>query len=297
MATDPFGAVGKAVKTQANKAQASLIAGAQASVEKFVGDTLNTGVGFIDSTIKNVTSEIFGALGFAKLARSINLPSAETGKVDSKVGAGFAQSAKDVDWRVKLSLPASPTLDNSKLLSPLIKTNGFCFPITPTIIVSHSANYNTLQPVHTNYPFQIYENSQADDIVITGEFPVESPDDAKYWIGAIHYLRTVTKMFYGETSANAGSPPPMVRLNGYGDYIFNNVPVVIANFTVDLPADVDYIATALEGADIEGATSWVPTNSQISVTLKPTFSRRRTSEFNLQKFVNGDYISGSEGFI
>ena len=36
MATDPFGAVGKAVKTQANKAQASLIAGAQASVEKFV---------------------------------------------------------------------------------------------------------------------------------------------------------------------------------------------------------------------------------------------------------------------
>jgi hypothetical protein len=297
MATDPFGAVGKAVKTQANKAQASLIAGAQASVEKFVGDTLNTGVGFIDSTIKNVTSEIFGALGFAKLARSINLPSAETGKVDSKVGAGFAQSAKDADWRVKLSLPASPTLDNSKLLSPLIKTNGFCFPITPTIIVSHSANYNTLQPVHTNYPFQIYENSQADDIVITGEFPVESPDDAKYWIGAIHYLRTVTKMFYGETSANAGSPPPMVRLNGYGDYIFNNVPVVIANFTVDLPADVDYIATALEGADIEGATSWVPTNSQISVTLKPTFSRRRTSEFNLQKFVNGDYISGSEGFI
>mgnify|MGYP000114597176 CR=1 FL=1 len=99
MATDPFGAVGKAVKTQANKAQASLIAGAQASVEKFVGDTLNTGVGFIDSTIKNVTSEIFGALGFAKLARSINLPSAETGKVDSKVGAGFAQSAKDADFK------------------------------------------------------------------------------------------------------------------------------------------------------------------------------------------------------
>ena len=58
-----------------------------------------------------------------------------------------------------------------------------------------------------------------------------------------------------------------------------------------------YIAANLDGKDVEGATSWVPTNSQISVTLKPTFSRRRTSEFNLQKFVDGEYISSGEGFI
>ena len=96
-------------------------------------------------------------------------------------------------------------------------------------------------------------------------------------MACLHYLRTMTKMDYGLNST--GSPPPIAKLNGYGDYIFNNVPVVIANFTVDLPADVDYIATALEGADIEGATSWVPTNSQISVTLKPTFSRRRNYLF------------------
>ena len=297
MATNPLeSAVGKAVKTQANKAQQAIEQGAEASISKFIGDSLNTGIGFIDSTIKNVASNVFSAAGFAKLARSINLPKGDKGKVKSNVASSFKSTAKDADWRVKLSLPKAPDVANATLLGPLAATNGLCFPITPTIIVSHSANYNTLQPVHTNYPFQIYENSSADDIVITGEFPVENPEEGKYWIACIHYLRTVTKMFYGADSENAGAPPPVVRLNGYGDYIFNNVPVVISNFTVDLPADVDYIACGLTDEE-KGSTSWAPTNSQISITLKPTFSRRRTSEFNLQNFVNGDYLGSDEGFI
>lgn len=297
MATNPLeSAVGKAVKTQANKATQAIEQGAEASITKFIGDSLNTGVGFIDNAIKDVAGAVFGAAGFAKLARSINLPTGDKGKIKSNVASSFKSTAKDADWRVKLSLPKAPDVKNARLLAPLNATGGLCFPITPTIIVSHSANYNTLQPVHTNYPFQIYENSSADDIVITGEFPVENPDEGKYWIACIHYLRTVTKMFYGADSENAGAPPPVVRLNGYGDYIFNNVPVVISNFTVDLPADVDYIACGLTDEE-KGSTSWAPTNSQISITLKPTFSRRRTSEFNLQNFVNGDYIGGDEGFI
>jgi hypothetical protein len=296
MATNPFDSIGRAVKTQANRALNALQNDAEASVQAFVGDKLNTGVGFLDNAIKDAASYAFGATGFAKLIRSINLPQAETGRVSTNVSKSFSATAKDADWRVKLSMPTSPNVQNAKLLSPLAATGGLCFPITPTIIISHSANYNTLQPVHTNYPFQIYENSQADDIIITGEFPVENRDEGRYWVGVIHYLRTVTKMFYGESSENAGAPPPVVRLNGYGDYVFNNVPVVISNFTVDLPADVDYIAVDLQGAE-NGATTWAPTNSQISITLKPTFSRRRTSEFNLQKFVNGGYVNGGEGFI
>ena len=37
-----------------------------------------------------------------------------------------------------------------------------------------------------------------------------------------------------------------VKLNGYGDYVFNNVPVVITTFTVDMPSEVDYIATGTQ---------------------------------------------------
>ena len=55
-------------------------------------------------------------------------------------------------------------------------------------------------------------------------------------------------MNYG-LDGDAGAPPPIVKLTGYGDFVFPNVPVVIRNFTVDLPADVDYIKTQIEGDD------------------------------------------------
>lgn len=228
-----------------------------------------------------------------------------------KTRADFSDQLANPDWRVKLSIPEQ--FKSSYLLKLLTQQGGFIFPYTPTIIISHSANYNSLQPVHTNYPFQIYNNSQAQEIVITGDFTVENAADSLYWVGCIHYLRSVTKMFYGGDDKDAGSPPPLVRLNGYGDYVFNDVPCVVTNFTVDLPADVDYIACTLKeavessdnpelqklGVDTSSAdeTTWVPTQSLITVTLQPTYSRKKVSKFNLNDFVNGNTINTGRGFI
>ena len=306
MAFNPFESLGNAVKTQANKALGDLRNQAEASVQNFIGDNLRTGVGFLDNAINDVASDLFSSFGFAKNARGVNLPSASTGKVKTPTTAAFSTSNVESDWRVKLSIP--PNLSKAQLIAPLVKTGGFCFPYTPTIIVSHTANYNSLSPVHTNYPFQIYDHSSSDDIVITGEFNVENPEEGQYWVACIHYLRSVTKMFYGDGD-NSGAPPPAVKLSGYGDYVFNRVPCVVSNFTVDLPADVDYIAVPLsvkiDGENDMGiatkynksGTTWVPTQSQVSVTLKPTYSRRRTSEFNLNDFVNGNYLNSGQGFI
>ena len=84
------------------------------------------------------------------------------------------------------------------------------------------------RPIHSNYPFFAYQNSQVDQFSITGDFTVENALEGQYWIAAVHYLRSVSKMAYGNTP-NQGSPPPVVRLNGYGDYVFKNVPVVRIN--------------------------------------------------------------------
>lgn len=270
------------------------------SFSNFVGDTFNLGV----STAKRFGRELYTAAGFAKENRSINLPTTATEKAKSPATARFSTAGEEADWRVKLSLPQQFAKDG--LLTPLHETGAFVFPYTPTIIVGHSANYNSLQPVHTNYPFQIYESSSVQEIVITGDFTVENASEGRYWIAAMHYLRSVTKMFYGD-SDNAGSPPPIIRLNGYGDYVFNNVPCVVTNFTIDLPADVDYIATPIgdlltsttaEGVSTDGkGTAWVPTQSLITVTLQPTYSRKTVSKFNLNKFVNGDFVNGNTGFI
>jgi hypothetical protein len=56
----------------------------------------------------------------------------------------------------------------------------------------------------------------------------------------IHFFKSVTKMFYGQ-DAEAGTPPPLVYLNGFGKNQFNNHPCVVSNFTYNLPNDVDYI--------------------------------------------------------
>jgi hypothetical protein len=111
-------------------------------------------------------------------------------------------------------------------------------------------------------------------------------------------------MAYGQ-SPNVGSPPPVIRLNGYGDFVFPNVPVVIRNFTVDLPADVDYIKTQVDGevgvsngiSTLDGFnTSWAPVQSQVSITVVPVYSRAKISQFNLNTFINGGYLgSGNNG--
>jgi len=235
-------------------------------------------------------------------------------------GAGNAAwgmaDAESKDWRVSLSLPDKPSFTNSKVLKPLTHTGyKMVFPYTPTIILSHTANYNQIQPIHNNYPFFAYQNSQVDQLVITGQFYNQNSVEAQYWIACLHYLRSVTKMNYGLGSDGAGAPPPIVRLNGYGDFVFKDTPVIITNFTVDMPNEVDYIATGISASGTsynpqidysdhapsadkqrkEQDVTWAPSESQFTVTAQPVYSRNKVEKFNYKAFVNGDGIQG--GYI
>ena len=112
-------------------------------------------------------------------------------------------------------------------------------------------------------------------------------------------------MNYGK-DVDRGLPPPVCRLNGYGDYTFNNVPVVISNFQFDLKKDVDYISTKLSGTQVDDTdvaegtqgVAWAPTESLVTVGLMPQYSRTKQSEFNLRSFVKGEHtLPGKDGFI
>ena len=76
---------------------------------------------------------------------------------------------------------------------------GIFWPLTPSMMIQHTASYNALALTHSNYPFQAYQNSQVDQMNIIGEFPVQNQQDALYWVAAVNFLRTVTKMFFGNT--------------------------------------------------------------------------------------------------
>ena len=204
------------------------------------------------------------------------------------------------DWRVKISVPEiilkegdilSPLRLNSK--NPAFQSGGaMIFPFNPTVLLSHSANYSAIQPTHTNFPYQAYENSQVDAITLTGEFFQENANDAKYWLACLHFLRSATKMFYGNSDP-LGNPPVVCRLNGYGKHVLNNIPVVITNFTTDLPVDVDYISCTMA----DGRVNYVPTQSNITVTLQPQYARRSVSGFSLNEFAAGTHVGGPEGFV
>ena len=227
-----------------------------------------------------------------------------------KTKAKWYSRSANKDWRVRLQVPLGSPLEsfffeNNELLQPLRDSRGFFWPLTPTLIMQHSASYNALAQVHSNYPAQAYQNSRADLINIIGEFPVQNQQDAKYWIAVVHFLRTATKMFFGNDDGNGlkGSPPPIMHLSGYGDHMFQKVPVVISTMNVELPAGVDYISTkqndiynelphaeefARNQQNAMESQTWAPTLSNISVGLEPIYSRDSVSNFSMSKFVKGE---------
>ena len=109
-------------------------------------------------------------------------------------------------------------------------------------------------------------------------------------------------MNYGQDN-DRGNPPPVVRLNGYGDYVFKDVPCIITNFTVDLPNEVDYIATGFDvdlsdfGESIakqkeKMSVGWAPSESQFTVTVQPIYSRSKVNKFSYSDFVKGNNLNG-----
>jgi len=223
------------------------------------------------------------------------------------------------DWRVRLVVPEGPLtkffdFENNPIMQPLKEAKGIFWPLTPAVVIQHSANYNAMDQVHSNYPHQAYQNSQVDSMNIIGEYPVQNSEDAKHWVATVNFLRTATKMFFGNESGIdglKGNPPPILHLFGYGDHMFQRVPVVINTFNVELRPGIDYISTkqsdiyserpsniSVANQDTSSQT-WAPTLSNISVLVTPIYSRESVKKFSMKKFVNGELNGkGNEvGFI
>ena len=254
----------------------------------------NVAGGFFNRTLSRLT----GA-GLSTDSRLVNARAKWSGRNDK------------TDWRVRLKVPEQSPLqkffdfDNNPLMAPLAESRGIFWPLTPAMVIQHSANYNALTQTHSNFPFQAYQNSQVDQMNIIGEFPVQNSEDAKHWVATVNFLRTATKMFFGNDDGDGlkGNPPPIMHLYGYGDHMFHKVPVVINSFNVELRPGIDYISTKQTqvgygdgyvdprlAAAVEAGTSqtWAPTLSNISVLLTPIYSRESIKNFSMKKFVRGE---------
>ncbi len=150
----------------------------------------------------------------------------------------------DGDWRVKLRLAPQATYlykdPNPGILAPLAITDGIIFPYTPTIDVQYRAEYTNYSPTHSNYMHYFYKGSSVQTVQLQAEFTAQDTVEAEYLLACIHFLKSCSKMFYGQ-DAQRGSPPPLVYLSGLGEYQFNEAPCAITEFNYNLPSDVNYI--------------------------------------------------------
>lgn len=145
------------------------------------------------------------------------------------------------DWRVYLIDRDGYLVGKYETFAKLQQTsNGIVFPYTPTISMGYRANYEMIQGAQTNYGVPTYQQSNIDTISIRGMFTANSRSEAQYLLAVLHFLRSATKSRFG-SDPDAGTPPPILYLRGYGEGMFNDVPVVVTSVNYALSADVDYI--------------------------------------------------------
>jgi hypothetical protein len=229
------------------------------------------------------TNGRLGGTGAAQGGTSSDLLAAS----NSSSNSAWSDDSED---RVIITDQTGQFINASSVLKPLQALGGVLFPYTPQIQVTHRASYDMQNLVHTNYTTPMYQHSQIESINITAQFTANYPAEAEYVIAMIHFFRSVTKMFYGQDQL-AGTPPPVLFLDGYGPYTFNHIPVVVTSFDYTLPQDVDYISCT-----VKGEKQKVPTTLSITLNLMPTYSRNKISNnFGLAGFAKGSLGGGNDG--
>ena len=205
----------------------------------------------------------------------------------------------------------------SNLLQPLWETKGMIWPYTPNVTAGAMANYNSMHFTHSNNPYWNFTNSAPVDLQVTGTFTAQTNEEGRYMLAVLRFLRGVTMMEFGIPAAErgvAGTPPPVLRFNYLGAQMFNNVPVVVNNFSFTLERDIDYVEVQLpfNGAgglanfannaifgdllQTDGSRSFVPTKLEMMTTLLIQQNPRNVREnFDLNAFKRGDLIN--KGFI
>lgn len=265
------------------------------SVTNASSTDISGGIGSMDSMseLKNRASLASPSRGSAglinsgqdKLAGAGSSARGALSSMPSKAVAGVAGFGSSQDMRVKLRIPSNylvgPAAGPNGILAQL---GGILFPYTPQVSIANQATYNQNKVTHSNYQFYNYQSSSVGPISVSGKFTAQNEYEAAIILSAQHVLRALTKMKWGDDT-NAGAPPPICRLDAFGDYQFKNIPCAVADFKLEMPDQVDYIAV---GRGIQGwGNTMVPTSLTLSITLNVMYSRQEMMNYGVDKWLQG----------
>jgi hypothetical protein len=273
-----------------NVPQSDIISAAKQAAGTILGDTSQFALSLKSSLGLGLKAAIgFGALPKKPVRATVNTLNSRNEPIND-------------DLRVKIRVPSEyyQSSFTQGLNGELSNLTGIIFPYTPSISYEHKADYNSQSPVHSNFAIYFYKNSSVSPISISGKFTVQNEKDAGVYLATVHMLRSLMKMRSGGTrmDPSSGSPPPVCRLDAYGDFMLSNVPVVISSYRVELPDNVDYYTIGKNGG-IGGSTynkTSVPTLSTIAITCIPIYSRREMQEFSVTDWL-GASAARKAGFL
>ena len=207
------------------------------------------------------------------------------------------QNSQDRTVSLRPKAAAANRVYGNGLLKPLKASGGLIWPYTPTIQYSHPIDYQTIQTVHSNQDFHIYSKTPAVSLQVSGEFTVQNQLEGAYAMAAIHFLRTMAKMNFGQNDPDAGTPPPVLLFNAYGPFVFKDLPVIVKDFNVEFPADVDYVQVAVAGTKTGTETTPSRTvdtliTSEPLAPLPPSMQDRGGPNQRISGFARENYNAG-----
>ena len=182
--------------------------------------------------------------------------------------------------------------EESNVLFPLRRERKLVFPYTPTVQAGNVAEYDEYSVTQSAFKYPSYVKSYPKDITVSADFTAQTIPEARYLLAAMHFFKAITKPYFGSSNPRAGTPPAIVLFNYLGQYHFNDVPVIVKDYSYMLEPNVDYVY-------IEDRDSYVPTKMSISLALETYYNPRLIrDEFDLDKFTSGEmYRGGYGGFI
>lgn len=211
--------------------------------------------------------------------------------------------SQNFDWRARLrpknggirTFYSKEGNDANYLLKPLEEAGGLVWQYTPNIFLSGSAEYNEALMQGMNYPINTFISSRPPDIPITADFSANDQYEARYLLAVMTFLKICTKAYFGDDAVakgKAGTPPPVLLFEYLGDHGFNKVPVVVSNYSIQLPDNVDYVPVQVA----KDTLTYVPTLTNIMINLKPQYTPHKLRKnFSLEQITSG--AAYKQGFM
>jgi hypothetical protein len=269
--------------------------------------------GSSSSLLNGPTSSLTSLPGISSLTSSAgqytsafsSATSSSTSTVSNLVSAiggttASTSSSDNVDFRVRIRAQTAAKQSvygpagTSNILNILYNTNGMLFPFTPTISWSQAVEYDALHFTHSNQDYYVYKNTPSTTIDVSGQFTFQNQREGEYMLACMHFLRTVSKMYFGQQNPSlAGLPPPVLLFSGYGNYMFNDLPVIVKSHSYSLDNTVDYVTV-----NTAGGSARLPAimTIQVQLIVQHTPQDLRT-KFDLDQFRTGALMRNNTGWI